>query len=147
MPSITILDADDKHEVVGPVRCVAEVGLSPALGAAMGLVAVVAAASNTPISAILMGVELPGGQSTICVADAAIAAYLIVGHRSVYLEQQLAPAKRSWLTARTDIPVSQEKVRLSGELVNWWREHRKPHPPNLKEPPEERLQRKSVKTE
>lgn len=100
-------------------------GLQPALGAAVGLVSVVAAASNTPIAAILMGVELLGGESTIYVAGAAIAAYLIVGHRSVYPEQQLATAKTSWMTARADIPVSQEKVRLSGELVSWWQDRRK----------------------
>ena len=33
-------------------------GLHPALGAAVGLVSVVAAASNTPIAAILMGIAV-----------------------------------------------------------------------------------------
>lgn len=113
-------------------------GLSPALGAAVGLVSVVAAASNTPIAAILMGVELLGGQSTIYVAGAAIAAYLIVGHRSVYPEQQLATSKTSWMTARADIPVSQEKVRLSAELVRWWSERREPGRPDRDKSPEDK---------
>ena len=99
-------------------------GLSPALGAAVGLVSVMAAASNTPIAAILMGVELLGGQSTIYVAGAAIAAYLIVGHRSVYPEQQIAAAKTSWMTSRADVLVSEEKVRMSRELVRWWQHDR-----------------------
>ncbi len=117
-------------------------GLSPALGAAVGLVSVVAAASNTPIAAILMGVELLGGDSTLYVAGASIAAYLIVGHRSVYPEQQIAATKTSWMTARADVLVSQEKVRLSGELLRWWHERRHPGTPytaDPTDPPEDRL--------
>src|SRR3546814_3029519 len=65
-------------------------GISPELGAAVGLVAVVASASNTPVAAILMGVELFGGTvGTAYVAGAAIAAYLIIGYRSVYPDQRL----------------------------------------------------------
>src|SRR5699024_9814089 len=46
-------------------------GLSPALGAAIGLVSVVSAASNAPLAAILMGVELFGQMTgTIYVAGA-----------------------------------------------------------------------------
>src|SRR3546814_1976462 len=61
-------------------------GISPALGAAVGLVAVVAAASNTPIAAILMGVELFGGPiGTVYVGGACIAAYLIkIGRASCW---------------------------------------------------------------
>ncbi len=101
-------------------------GVQPALGAAVGLVSVVAAASNTPIAAILMGVELLGGHSTPYVAGAAIAAYLIVGHRSVYPEQKIAATKTSWMTSRADELVSQEKVRLSRGLVRWWRDRLHP---------------------
>jgi H+/Cl- antiporter ClcA len=88
-------------------------GLHAALGAAVGLVAVVASASNAPIAAILMGVELFGADSTLYVAGACVAAYLIIGHRSVYPEQQVAYSKSSWIFARADLPVGQEKVRLS----------------------------------
>ena len=95
-------------------------GLHAALGAAVGLVAVVAAASNTPIAAILMGIELFGGDSTLYVAGAAIAAYLVIGHRSVYPEQQTAFTKSSWVTVRTDVPVGHQKVRLSYGLLRWW---------------------------
>lgn len=114
-------------------------GLQPALGAAVGLVSVVAAASNTPIAAILMGVELLGGQSTLYVAGACIAAYLVVGHRSVYPEQQIAATKSSWMTARADVLVSEEKVRLSRELVRWWRDRRHGGPPPPDEPPGDKL--------
>ncbi|MEO9079588.1 MAG: chloride channel protein, partial [Rhodanobacter sp.] len=87
-------------------------GLEPALGAAVGLVSVVASASNAPIAAILMGVELFGADSTLYVAGACVSAYLIIGHRSVYPAQQIAFSKSSWIFARADLPVGQEKVRL-----------------------------------
>ena len=100
-------------------------GLQAALGAAVGLVAVVASASNAPIAAILMGVELFGADSTLYVAGACVAAYLIIGHRSVYPEQQIAYSKSSWIFARADLPVGQEKVRLSYGLLRWWRDRRR----------------------
>ncbi|HET6913386.1 MAG TPA: chloride channel protein [Rhodanobacteraceae bacterium] len=99
-------------------------GLQAALGAAVGLVAVVASASNAPIAAIFMGVELFGADSTLYVAGACVAAYLIIGHRSVYPEQQIAYSKSSWIFARADLPVGEEKVRLSYGLLRWWRDRR-----------------------
>ncbi|HEX7341944.1 MAG TPA: chloride channel protein [Rhodanobacteraceae bacterium] len=100
-------------------------GLAPELGAAVGLVSVVASASNAPMAAILMGVEMFGADSTLYVAGACVAAYLIIGHRSVYPEQQLAYSKSTWIFARADLPVGQEKVRLSYGLLRWWRMRRK----------------------
>ncbi len=98
-------------------------GLDPMLGAAVGLVGVVASASNTPVAAILMGVELFGGTiGTLYVAGAAIAAYLMIGHRSIYPGQRLAYAKSSWMRVRPDAPVDAEKVRLSYGLLRWWRQ-------------------------
>ena len=100
-------------------------GLAPAQGAAVGLVAVVASASNAPMAAILMGIEMFGAGSTLYVAGACVAAFLIIGHRSVYPEQQLAYSKSSWIFARADLPVGQEKVRLSYGLLRWWRKRRR----------------------
>ncbi|MFT0531959.1 chloride channel protein [Castellaniella hirudinis] len=100
-------------------------GISPMLGAAVGLVSVVAASSNTPLAAILMGVELFGSLiGTMYVSGAAIAAYLIIGHRSVYPEQRLAYAKSSWIRVQQDIPVGQEKTHLSYGLLKSWRQVR-----------------------
>jgi H+/Cl- antiporter ClcA len=100
-------------------------GLQAAQGAAVGMVAVVASASNAPVAAILMGIELFGGGSTLYVAGACVAAFLIVGHRSVYPAQQLAYSKSSWIYARADLPVGQEKIRLSYGLIRWLRMRRK----------------------
>jgi H+/Cl- antiporter ClcA len=98
-------------------------GIDPTLGAAVGLVSVVAAASNTPVSAILMGVELFGGAiGTLYVSGAAIAAYLMIGHRSIYPGHRVAYSKSSWMRVRPDVPVDTEKARLSYGLLRWWRE-------------------------
>jgi H+/Cl- antiporter ClcA len=101
-------------------------GIGPMLGAAVGLIGVVASASNTPIAAILMGVELFGGTvGTLYVAGAAIAAYLMIGHRSIYPEQRLAYSKSSWMRVRPDMPVETEKARLALGLLRWWERRRK----------------------
>lgn len=101
-------------------------GIDPSLGAAVGLVAVVASASNTPIAAILMGVELFGGViGTLYTAGAAIAAYLVIGHRSIYPDQQIAFAKSSWMRIRPDTVVSADKARLSYGLLRWWHRRRR----------------------
>lgn len=107
--------------------------VSPVLGASAGLVAVVASASNTPIAAILMGVELFGGVSaTAYVAGAALAAYLIIGHRGVYPDQLLAYPKSSWMLAASELPVGQEKLRLSYGLLKWLSRLRPDRRRNLK---------------
>lgn len=114
--------------VIGAVlggACAPWFGLAPAQGAAVGLTAVVASASNAPIAAILMGVELFGAGSLLHVAGACVAAYLVIGHRSVYPAQQIAYSKSSWIFARADLPVGQEKVRLSYGLLRWWRRRRR----------------------
>jgi len=109
--------------VIGAVAggaCAPLLGLAPAQGAAVGLVAVVAAASNTPVAALIMGVELFGAGSIWYVAGACAAAYLVIGHRSVYPAQHLAYAKSAWIVASPDEPVGNEKVQLSYGLLRWW---------------------------
>ncbi|RUM95960.1 chloride channel protein [Pseudaminobacter arsenicus] len=102
-------------------------GMDPMLGAAVGLSSVVAAASNTPIAAVLMGVELFGGSvGTLYIAGAAIAAYLMIGHRSIYPEQRLAYAKSSWMRIRPETAVETEKAKLAYGLLRWWgRRHKR----------------------
>ena len=72
-----------------------------------------------------MGVELFGSPvGTIYVAGAAVAAYLVIGHRSIYPEQLLAYTKSSWMRIRPDMPVGTEKARLAMGLLRWWERHR-----------------------
>lgn len=100
-------------------------GVDPALGAAAGLVGVTAAASNTPVAAVLMGVELFGGVAgTLYLPGAAIAAYVMIGHRSIYSEQRLAYAKSSWMKLRPGLPVETGRVWLAPELRRLGRRRR-----------------------
>lgn len=72
-------------------------GTSPALLAAMGLVAVLAAAANTPIAAAVMAMELLPGPEGVYAALAAATAFLMVGHRSVYASQKIGLSKSAGL--------------------------------------------------
>jgi H+/Cl- antiporter ClcA len=72
--------------------------------AAFGLIAVVAAAANTPIAAAVMGMELLPGQLGVYAALAAGTAFLLVGHRSVYASQKIGLSKSAGLDVRMDVP-------------------------------------------
>lgn len=96
-------------------------GVPPSLGATVGLTAVVASASNTPIAAIIMGVELFGGPTgTLYAASACIAAYLIIGHRSVYPDQLVVFPKSTWLHIKPNLPLARENIHLSYGLLKWF---------------------------
>ncbi|MCL6599281.1 MAG: chloride channel protein [Alicyclobacillus macrosporangiidus] len=88
--------------------------ISPALGAAVGAMAVLASASNTPLTAIAMGFELFGAPAGVYTCTAALAAYLVVGHRSVYGNQVVAGSKSRWLAVQPGVPVNQQQVRMAG---------------------------------
>jgi len=67
--------------------------LPVSLLATMGFVAVFAAAANTPIACILMGIELFGGQNAIFIAIACLMAYLFSGHSGIYSSQIIGTPK------------------------------------------------------
>jgi H+/Cl- antiporter ClcA len=69
---------------------------SPLLGA-VGLVAMLAAAANTPIAASVMAMELLPGPVGVYAALAAATAFLMVGHRSVYASQKIGLSKSAGL--------------------------------------------------
>ncbi|MEO6325263.1 MAG: chloride channel protein [Thermoanaerobaculia bacterium] len=71
--------------------------LPQGLLSAFGLVAVVAAAANTPIAAAVMGIEILPGTEGVYAALAAGTAFLIVGHRSVYASQKIGLSKSAGL--------------------------------------------------
>ena len=68
----------------------------PFLGA-VGLVAMLAAAANTPIAAAVMAMELLPGPEGVYAALAASTAFLMVGHRSVYASQKIGLSKSAGL--------------------------------------------------
>jgi H+/Cl- antiporter ClcA len=60
---------------------------------AIGMVAVLAGAANTPISASIMAVEHFGPSVAPYAAVACVISFLITGHRSVYPSQVLSMTK------------------------------------------------------
>jgi H+/Cl- antiporter ClcA len=68
-------------------------GLDTGTFAAVGLVAVLAGAANTPIAASIMSVELFGPQIAPYATVACVVSFLMTGHRSVYPSQILAMKK------------------------------------------------------
>ncbi len=75
-------------------------GLDPATFAAIGLVAVLAGAANTPIAAAIMALEMFGPALGPYAAVACVISFLMTGHRSVYPSQILAAAKSPSLRVR-----------------------------------------------
>lgn len=63
--------------------------------AAMGFVAVFAAAANTPLACILMGIELFGSEHGVFIAVACLVAYLFSGHTGIYSSQLIGSPKHS----------------------------------------------------
>jgi len=63
------------------------------LMAALGFVAVFAAATNTPIACTLMAVELFGGGHVLYYAVACFTAYYFSGHTSIYKAQRIGNSK------------------------------------------------------
>lgn len=61
--------------------------------AGMGFVAVFAGATNTPLTCMLMGIELFGAECGIYVAIACIVSYLFSGNNSIYTKQKIGEAK------------------------------------------------------
>lgn len=68
-------------------------GLPLPLGAGVGMAAVFAAASNTPLALSIMAVELLGASAFPHVVIVAVLAYLLTGHRSIYPAQRLLRGK------------------------------------------------------
>ncbi len=68
-------------------------GIPLPLGAGVGLAAVFASASNTPLALSLMAVELLGARSLPHVVVVCVLAFLLKGYRSIYTAQRVPPAR------------------------------------------------------
>jgi H+/Cl- antiporter ClcA len=82
-------------------------GVPTPLLAAVGLVAVLAAAANTPIAAAVMAMELLPAPEGVYAALAAATAFLMVGHRSVYASQKLGLSKSAGLDVDLGVPIGE----------------------------------------
>jgi H+/Cl- antiporter ClcA len=68
-------------------------GIPRELGAGVGLAAVFASASNTPLALSIMAVELLGANILPHVVIVCVVAYLVTGHRSIYPSQRVTLGK------------------------------------------------------
>jgi H+/Cl- antiporter ClcA len=111
-------------------------GLPPALGAALGLIGLIAGAANTPIAAVILGIEMFGPNIGVFAATVAISSYLLVGHRSVYPSQLLFTQKAAALHISTNTPIEAQHLSMAwnarrrlARLRRWIRLHT-PHVPS-----------------
>ena len=65
------------------------------LFSAVGMVSLLAGATNTPIASVVMAIEMFGPDISPYAAIACIVAYIVSGHRSVYSSQRLSITKSS----------------------------------------------------
>ncbi len=79
-------------------------GQNPATFSAIGFVSVLAGATNTPIAASLLALELFGKEIAPYSAVACVISFLMTGHRSVHASQVLAIRK----SASLEVPVGKE---------------------------------------
>ena len=88
-------------------------GLNPRLYAALGMVGVVAAATNAPIASILIASEIFGPAVLLPAAITATVSFLINGHNSIYPSQVLAMRKTRALDVEVDQELSDVESKLS----------------------------------
>jgi H+/Cl- antiporter ClcA len=72
------------------------------LFAGLGLIAVFAGATNTPLACTMMGIELFGAENAIYYAVACFTAYYFSGHTGIYTSQRVAVSKFHTTEAKED---------------------------------------------
>ena len=77
-------------------------GFSPAVGAAVGLVAVFCGVTNAPLASLLLAVELFGTEYLPLIGLAAVAAFMLSGHFSLYHSQQFDVPKLGCSLEKTE---------------------------------------------
>lgn len=92
-------------------------GIDPVIGAAIGMVAVVASASNTPLAAFFIGYEMFSGLTGLYIVSACITAYVVSGHRSVYPDQIVAYSKSLLMRLTPNASLSREQIHVSYGLL------------------------------
>lgn len=89
-----------------------------ALFAALGFVSVLAGATNAPIAATIMAVELFGIEIAHYAALSAVISFLITGHRSVFSSQLLGMRKSAILEIKVGEDIESTKVSLDDKETN-----------------------------
>lgn len=91
-------------------------GVDPSFMACIGLVAVFAGASNTPLASAIMGIELVGGGSALYLFLGCAVAYIASGHRGIYATQQVAFPKSFGFELQQDDTLQSIAARQAGWL-------------------------------
>jgi H+/Cl- antiporter ClcA len=109
-------------------------GLDPGTFAAIGMVALLAGAANAPLAASVMAIELFGPGVGPFAAIAAIVAFIMSGHRSVYPSQVLGIPKTRSLSLRRGAEVGDGAEIDARVALARWRAFRRAlrrlrHPP------------------
>lgn len=78
--------------------------------AGMGFVAVFGGAANTPIAAMLMGIELFGIESGVFMAIACVLSYLFSGHGGIYRSQLRGDGKHYFLPPQEKLNVDTQEL-------------------------------------
>ena len=88
-----------------------------AMFAALGFVSVLAGATNTPIAAVIMAVELFGLDIAHYAALSVVISFLITGHRSVFSSQILAMKKSEILNIKMGEQIDKTDVLLDDREI------------------------------
>jgi len=89
-----------------------------ALFAALGFVSVLAGATNAPISATVMAMELFGMDVAHYAAVSIVISFLVSGHRSVFPSQKIMMKKSDLLEIEYGEDIEHSKVKLDKEQYN-----------------------------
>lgn len=85
-------------------------GQDPALFAGLGMVAVFAAAANTPLACTVLGIELFGAAWGVPLAVVCALAFALSGHRGIYGSQRIARPKASRTQVHPDISLREARA-------------------------------------
>lgn len=87
----------------------------PSFMAALGLLGVFGAALNVPITTIMLGIDLFGGNAVAYFVIVSFVSYLVAGHRGVYPAQRIIMPKRRSLDADENLTVDEAIERHRNE--------------------------------
>ena len=87
--------------------------------AALGLIAVFGAAANCPLTTIMLGVDMFGGEAAPYFIIAAFVSYYVSGHRSIYGSQIIATPKRRGLNEDAELTVAEALALHKEELEEY----------------------------
>lgn len=85
-------------------------GLPVPTFAALGFVAVFAGAANTPLTCLMMGIELFGAELAVPLSLACIVSYIASGHRGIYMSQRIGTPKSHAIHVEPDATLHETRA-------------------------------------